>query len=119
MHLFVVGAGHVGLVSATGFRALGHRVTVADVQADRIERLRQGIPPIYEPGLEDAIRAGLADGSLASVRRTMLAISSGTSGRIVRTSGGAVTWRSFIVSFAEPRNGGFPVSISNITRPSE
>lgn len=65
MHLFVVGAGHVGLVSATGFRALGHRVTVADVQTDRIERLRQGIPPIYEPGLEEAIRAGLADGSLA------------------------------------------------------
>jgi len=65
MHLFIVGAGHVGLVSAAGFRTLGHRVTVADVQEPRIGRLRQGIPPIYEPGLEDAIRAGIDDGSLA------------------------------------------------------
>ena len=65
MHLFIVGAGHVGLVSASGFRSLGHRVTVADVQEQRIERLREGIPPIYEPGLEEAIRAGLADGTLA------------------------------------------------------
>jgi UDPglucose 6-dehydrogenase len=65
MHLFIIGAGHVGLVSASGFRALGHRVTVADVQEQRIERLRDGIPPIYEPGLQDAVREGLADGTLA------------------------------------------------------
>ena len=65
MHLFLVGAGHVGLVSASGFRSLGHRVTVADIQAQRIERPPRRIPPIYEPGLEEAIRAGLADGTLA------------------------------------------------------
>jgi UDPglucose 6-dehydrogenase len=60
MDLFVVGAGYVGLVTAVGFARLGHRVTVADVDAPRIERLRAGRAPLYEPGLEDAIRE-LAD----------------------------------------------------------
>ncbi|HET7725831.1 MAG TPA: nucleotide sugar dehydrogenase [Candidatus Limnocylindrales bacterium] len=65
MHLFVVGAGHVGLVTAVGFERLGHRVTVADVDADRIAGLQDGRPPIFEPGLEEAIRSGLDRGTLA------------------------------------------------------
>ena len=65
MHLFVVGAGHVGLVTAVGFERLGHRVTVADVDLARIAGLRDGRPPIFEPGLEEAIRSGLGRGTLA------------------------------------------------------
>ena len=65
MHLFVVGAGHVGLVTAVGFERLGHRVTVADVDAARVAGLQDGWPPIFEPGLEDAIRGGLERGTLA------------------------------------------------------
>jgi UDPglucose 6-dehydrogenase len=57
MHLFLVGAGHVGLVTAVGLAKLGHRVTVSDIDAARIEGLRAGRSPIFEPGLEDAIRA--------------------------------------------------------------
>jgi UDPglucose 6-dehydrogenase len=57
MDLFLVGAGHVGLVTAVGFAKLGHRVTVADIDGPRIERLRAGEPPIFEPGLAE----GLAD----------------------------------------------------------
>src|SRR3990172_4128589 len=57
MHLFLVGAGHVGLVTAVGFAKLGHRVTVADIDAARIEGLRGGIPPVFEPGLQAATRA--------------------------------------------------------------
>src|SRR3989337_3684721 len=57
MHLFLVGAGHVGVVRAVGLRKVGHRVTVADIDAARIEGLRGGIPPVFEPGLEPAIRA--------------------------------------------------------------
>lgn len=56
MHLFLVGAGHVGLVTAVGMARLGHRVTVADVDADRIAGLQEVRAPIFEPGLEDGIR---------------------------------------------------------------
>ena len=65
MHLFLLGAGHVGLVTAVGFARLGHRATVADLDAARIAALNAGQPPIFEPGLSEAIAAGLADGSLA------------------------------------------------------
>src|SRR5262245_56022700 len=65
MHLFIVGAGHVGLVTAVGMAKLGHRVTVADIDERRIGRLSEGIPPIYEPGLEEAIRGFLAGSRMA------------------------------------------------------
>jgi UDPglucose 6-dehydrogenase len=64
VHLFIVGAGHVGLVSAVGFAGLGHHVTVTDVDADRVARLGDGVAPVFEPGLEDAIREHLAAGVL-------------------------------------------------------
>jgi len=57
MHLFLVGAGHVGLVTAVGLAKLGHRLTVADIDAARVEGLRAGRAPIFEPGLEEAIQA--------------------------------------------------------------
>lgn len=65
MHLFLLGAGHVGLVTAVGFARLGHRVTVADLDADRIAAANAGRAPIFEPGLTEAIEAGLANGRLA------------------------------------------------------
>jgi UDPglucose 6-dehydrogenase len=65
MHLFLIGAGHVGLVTAVGLARLGHRVTVADIDATRIEGLQRGVAPIYEPGLEGAIGELLATASLA------------------------------------------------------
>ena len=64
-HLFLLGAGHVGLVSAVGFVRLGHRVTVADLDAGRIDRLTRGEAPVFEPGLTEAIVAGIAAGTLA------------------------------------------------------
>lgn len=64
MHLFLLGAGHVGLVTAVGFARLGHRVAVADLDAVRIAGLNDGRPPVFEPGLTEAIAAGLADGTL-------------------------------------------------------
>jgi UDPglucose 6-dehydrogenase len=56
MHHFLVGAGHVGLVTAVGMARLGHRVTVADIDASRIGRLQEGVPPIFEPGLAEGLR---------------------------------------------------------------
>jgi UDPglucose 6-dehydrogenase len=65
MHLFLIGAGHVGLVTAAGLARLGHHVTVADIDADRIDGLRRGVTPVFEPGLDDALNACAAAGRLA------------------------------------------------------
>ena len=55
MHLFLLGAGHVGLVTAVGFARLGHRVTVADINRERIEGLQAGRAPMFEPGMEEGL----------------------------------------------------------------
>ena len=51
----VVGVGYVGLVTAACLAHLGHRVVCLDVDAAKIEALRKGVVPIYEPGLEKLI----------------------------------------------------------------
>jgi UDPglucose 6-dehydrogenase len=51
----VFGAGYVGLVTGACFAALGHRVTVRDVIPERIETLRRGDVPIFEPGLDELL----------------------------------------------------------------
>jgi hypothetical protein len=55
-----VGAGYVGLVSAAGFAELGNHVTCVDVDERRIERLRHGEVPIFEPDLEELVRRNLS-----------------------------------------------------------
>ena len=65
MHLFLLGAGHVGLVTAVGFVRLGHQVTVADLDVARIAAANEGRAPIFEPGLTEAIAAGLIGGTLS------------------------------------------------------
>jgi UDPglucose 6-dehydrogenase len=53
-HVLVVGAGYVGLTTAIGLAAAGHRVELVEIRPDRLDALRAGILPIYEPGLRDA-----------------------------------------------------------------
>ncbi len=55
----VVGAGYVGLVTGACLAYIGHRVTCVDKNAGRIEELREGRMPIYEPGLEEFAARGL------------------------------------------------------------
>jgi UDPglucose 6-dehydrogenase len=53
--LAVFGAGYAGLVTGAGFAELGHSVVVRDVDAERIETLRSGRVPFFEPGLEELL----------------------------------------------------------------
>lgn len=55
----IIGAGYVGLTTAACFAHLGHSVTCADIDEERIERLRRGESPILEAGLEGLLAEGL------------------------------------------------------------
>ncbi|WP_340113861.1 UDP-glucose dehydrogenase family protein [Maribellus mangrovi] len=64
MKISVVGTGYVGLVSGTCFAETGINVTCVDVDDKKIEKLNNGIIPIYEPGLEDIYKKNVEKGRL-------------------------------------------------------
>ena len=63
----IIGTGYVGLTTGACFAHLGHDVVCADIDPGRIERLSRGVLPIYEPGLQEIVEAGIASGRLRFV----------------------------------------------------
>ncbi len=65
MHIAMIGSGYVGLVSGACFADFGHHVTCVDLDEAKLERLKQGQMPIYEPGLDQLVRTNMDAGRLA------------------------------------------------------
>jgi UDPglucose 6-dehydrogenase len=63
-NICVIGTGYVGLVNGTGFADLGNNVITVDIDAQKVERLRAGFMPIYEPGLKDMVERNVKAGRL-------------------------------------------------------
>ncbi|NCF61395.1 MAG: nucleotide sugar dehydrogenase [Gammaproteobacteria bacterium] len=64
MRISIVGSGYVGLVSGAGLSDVGHHVVCMDIDEARVEGLKNGIAPIFEPGLEKMLRNNSSQGRL-------------------------------------------------------
>tara|TARA_B100001287_G_scaffold174368_1_gene146955 strand:- start:20431 stop:21753 length:1323 start_codon:yes stop_codon:yes gene_type:complete len=64
MNITVIGSGYVGLVSGTCFAEVGNMVTCVDIDSGKIEKLNQGVIPIFEPGLKTMVLRNLNNNNL-------------------------------------------------------
>lgn len=65
MNICVIGTGYVGLVTGVVFSDLGNEVVCVDFDKDKISKLKQGIPTIYEPGLKEMLQRNIKDDRLS------------------------------------------------------
>ncbi|WP_166385475.1 UDP-glucose dehydrogenase family protein [Polaribacter sp. 11A2H] len=64
MNIAVIGSGYVGLVSGTCFAEMGNKVTCVDIDQKKIQKLEEGIIPIFEPGLEQMVLKNVKNNNL-------------------------------------------------------
>ncbi|RLC79417.1 MAG: UDP-glucose 6-dehydrogenase, partial [Chloroflexi bacterium] len=64
-NITAVGVGYVGLITGVCFADLGNKVVCVDINEERIENLKQGLMPIYEPGLEELVTRNMQAGRLS------------------------------------------------------
>ena len=77
MRITVFGAGYVGLVTAACLADVGNHVLCIDVDADKIQKLQQGIVPMHEPGMDKLLKNNLAAGRLQFTQNTAKAVDFG------------------------------------------
>ena len=64
MKLTIFGTGYVGLVTGACLADVGHQVICVDIDQNKIDKLKQGVIPIYEPGIEDVVKRCVTEGTL-------------------------------------------------------
>lgn len=64
MKIAVVGTGYVGLVTGTCLSEIGHNVTCIDIDQNKVNKMRDGISPIYEPGLDELMKKNIKENRL-------------------------------------------------------
>jgi len=77
MRVAIFGTGYVGLVTGTCLAEVGHDVVCVDIDAAKVEGLKQGVIPIYEPGLAPMVKHNFAAGRLAFTTDAAQAIAHG------------------------------------------
>lgn len=85
MNITVIGTGYVGLVTGTCFTEMGNKVTCVDIDSEKISNLKEGILPIYEPGLDAMVLENRSRGTLSFTTELKTAVKD--SGSMLYSSG--------------------------------